>query len=420
MPRVVVVADDLTGAADTGVPFAQLGMATRVVWDVARRPKAEVLALSTESRECDRTEAAERVRHVAHVLAADPEIDEQRPWIYKKVDSTLRGHPGTELYELMEGMGAARALVAPAFPSQGRTTSGGLHYVHGVPLANTAFGEEVPVSDVRVRFAGGLPARSIAHVPIAVVREGVEAVVDTIDTLGFRVFVADAEHDADLVCLARAACESQTRVLCGSAGLAHALAEVVSEEDVSGEYASDEGAVDTRRSEFDLPDWWGDGVLVVAASRHPVTVRQIEALERAGVTVVRPPLDWFLHDLEADDPVVASLRYHLASAGAAVLTTQGLPDLPGKGVLLAEHLGRAVRTLFEGTCPAGLVLTGGALAIAVCEALDAEALHLVGEVEAGIPWGHLVGGVLEGMPLVTKAGGFGEGDALIAAVRRLE
>ena len=78
MPSVVVVADDLTGAADTGVTFAQLGMATRVVWDVIRVPQAEVLVISTETRESDRSDAAARLRRVAHVLATDQEIAHSR------------------------------------------------------------------------------------------------------------------------------------------------------------------------------------------------------------------------------------------------------------------------------------------------------------------------------------------------------
>jgi uncharacterized protein YgbK (DUF1537 family) len=160
--------------------------------------------------------------------------------------------------------------------------------------------------------------------------------------------------------------------------------------------------------------------LIVAASRHPVTVRQIAALEEAGVTVVRPPADWFLQAPEDDDAVVASLRYRLGLSEAVVLTTAGLPDLPGKSALLTERLADAVVALFEELSPAGLVLTGGAVAIAVCQALDAEALHLMGEVRAGIPWGAVVGGVAAGMPLVTKAGGFGEIDALIAVVRQVK
>jgi uncharacterized protein YgbK (DUF1537 family) len=415
MPRVVVVADDLTGAADTGVTFAQAGMATHVVWDVSRIPDAEVLVLSTESRECDEREAADRVRRVARVLAADPDVSADRPWFYKKIDSTLRGQPGPELYELMEGIGAARALVAPAFPRQGRTTMDGVHYVHGVPLANTTFGEEVPVSDVRVCFASAFPARSIAHIPLSVVRESVAAIVERMDSEAFRLFVADAEYDADLISLARAARASHTRVLSGSAGLARALAQVVSNENQS--------SLDAPISEHSAPKvsgWQGRGVLIVAASRHPVTVRQIAALEEAGVTVVRPPADWFLQAPEDDDAVVASLRYRLGLSEAVVLTTAGLPDLPGKSALLTERLADAVVALFEELSPAGLVLTGGAVAIAVCQALDAEALHLMGEVRAGIPWGAVVGGVAAGMPLVTKAGGFGEIDALIAVVRQVK
>jgi uncharacterized protein YgbK (DUF1537 family) len=65
---------------------------------------------------------------------------------------------------------------------------------------------------------------------------------------------------------------------------------------------------------------------------------------------------------------------------------------------------------------AGLVLTGGDTAIAVANALEAEALWLRGEVRSGVPWGVWVGGPGAGLPVVTKAGGFGEEDTLIAAV----
>jgi uncharacterized protein YgbK (DUF1537 family) len=62
----------------------------------------------------------------------------------------------------------------------------------------------------------------------------------------------------------------------------------------------------------------------------------------------------------------------------------------------------------------GIVATGGDTANALCNALGAQALEILGEVEAGIPIMRLLGE--RSLPLVTKAGGFGSlaamGDAL--------
>jgi 4-hydroxythreonine-4-phosphate dehydrogenase len=66
-------------------------------------------------------------------------------------------------------------------------------------------------------------------------------------------------------------------------------------------------------------------------------------------------------------------------------------------------------------CISGIVATGGDTANALCNTLGAQALEILGEVEAGIPIMRLLGE--RSLPLVTKAGGFGSpaamGDALV-------
>ena len=78
---------------------------------------------------------------------------------------------------------------------------------------------------------------------------------------------------------------------------------------------------------------------------------------------------------------------------------------------LAQAGSRLVR---EGRI-SGIVATGGDTANALCNALGAQALEILGEVEAGIPIMRLLGE--QSLPLVTKAGGFGSpaaiGDALV-------
>jgi uncharacterized protein YgbK (DUF1537 family) len=166
----------------------------------------------------------------------------------------------------------------------------------------------------------------------------------------------------------------------------------------------------------------GAGVLVVAASRHPRTLEQIEAVRAAGITVICPEPAAVFNDVSerAVQTAVQRTAAALAAEGAAVLTTAGMPALPAPGEVLAARLAGLARRVLATAGPAGLVLTGGDAAIAVNRALRTEALWLRGEVVPGIPWGYLVGGSRDGLPLVTKAGGFGEEAALLTTIRFLQ
>jgi uncharacterized protein YgbK (DUF1537 family) len=307
--------------------------------------------------------------------------------------------------------GTPRALVAPAFPAQGRTTVGGRHFVHGVLLTETVFGREVTTDDVGTRMSSGVPGVALARLGLDLVRQGVDAVAEVLARCAGMV-VADAESDADLSCLAAAALRSETRLLCGSAGLAAALAASLSDA------------------------WWRDapldvspprcsaerGVLVVAVSRHPQTLAQIKQLRAAGIPVISPALP-ALTGSAMDRAVRAVMRRAqggLATVGASVLTTADLPTLQGQGEALAAGLAALARRLLDAGNVGGVVLTGGDAAVAVSRAYNAVGLRLQGEVRTGMPWGHLMGGPAEGLPVVTKAGGFGEDDALLASIQFLQ
>jgi uncharacterized protein YgbK (DUF1537 family) len=66
----------------------------------------------------------------------------------------------------------------------------------------------------------------------------------------------------------------------------------------------------------------------------------------------------------------------------------------------------------------GIVATGGDTANAVCNALSAQALQILGEVEAGIPIMRLLG--TQFLPLVTKAGGFGSPAAMADSLAKVK
>jgi len=85
---------------------------------------------------------------------------------------------------------------------------------------------------------------------------------------------------------------------------------------------------------------------------------------------------------------------------------------------IVDALAQAGKSLVREGRVSGIVATGGDTANALCNALGAQALEILGEVEAGIPIMRLIG---EGtLLLVTKAGGFGSQAAMADALIKVK
>ena len=125
MKRVLLIADDLTGALDSGVAFAT--SEARVL--VARSPR-EVHALSAEMPDVLIVNTATRDGTAGEATAIMKALCGQIDLggfdvVMKKVDSRLKGHVGAEVAALADAIGAPSLVAAPAIPSMGRTQRGG-------------------------------------------------------------------------------------------------------------------------------------------------------------------------------------------------------------------------------------------------------------------------------------------------------
>ena len=95
-PRVIIVADDLTGAMDVAGPLAARGLNTLAVASLdgctpQHLAGAEVVSINADSRHLSGQAAADRVRTILRGLVhPDAEI------LIKKIDSTLRGPIGAD------------------------------------------------------------------------------------------------------------------------------------------------------------------------------------------------------------------------------------------------------------------------------------------------------------------------------------
>ena len=141
MDRLLIVADDITGALDTGVQLSANGASTLVVTDpdidMAELANVEVLVVDTETRHVPAAEAYETVRRTVQAAKAAG-----FGYVYKKTDSALRGNIGAELAGLLDGAGAESMFFLPAFPQIGRVTRDGVQYIDGVPVAESVFGKD--------------------------------------------------------------------------------------------------------------------------------------------------------------------------------------------------------------------------------------------------------------------------------------
>jgi len=388
---IAVIADDLTGAADTGVQLVHAGYRTAVFFRESEEFADDLDAVSfdTDSRNMPAGFAAKRVLEAAHT-AREARI------VYKKLDSTLRGNVAAELAAALGGARRDLAIVAPAFPAAGRTTVGGTQLVHGVPVDETEMAND-PDTPVRVAHVPSLLAEAFSSV-------GVLGVDDLADPERVHraleeneCVVADADRDADLEALVRAVPDPARVLWAGSAGLALALGSVY-----SGPRA---GVAGVQRAQV-------RPVLVVVGSLSGVAREQVRRLvgEYGEVDV---PLE--AGGAGALERTVAAVRDALAGRACAVVHSPEEREASGESVL--GSLAEVAALLSERGCFEGLVLTGGATAVGVARRLGASGIRLEGEVEKGVPMGTLIGP--SPYPVVTKAGGFGGPDTLVGAVEAL-
>ncbi|MGI9863007.1 four-carbon acid sugar kinase family protein [Moorella naiadis] len=142
MAQTLVIADDLTGANDTAVAFAQGHARCLTVFgreELSALPTAEVVALDTETRNLPTTVATRQVTEIVKpFLPVPPSV-----LLFKKIDSTLRGNVGAEVDVILARSGLPLAVVAPAFPDNSRVVIGGCVLVNGRPLERTHIGQDV-------------------------------------------------------------------------------------------------------------------------------------------------------------------------------------------------------------------------------------------------------------------------------------
>lgn len=232
-----IVADDLTGANDTALQFFIKGSNTEIIFDtdenIQNHPNVGTFALTTESRNIDAKEAAQKVWEGAKKLKENLSVE----YFYKKIDSTLRGNIAVETLAMLDAIGYDAAVIAPAFIREGRITIGGYQLLKGVPIERTDAARDsyAPIydsyiPDILKKQVNESFYDSIATIQLNVVAKGAGPITTKLNELvsgGKKLIVIDAVSAIDLEQVVLAISKSQFNILpVGSAGLANALGNV--------------------------------------------------------------------------------------------------------------------------------------------------------------------------------------------------
>jgi uncharacterized protein YgbK (DUF1537 family) len=384
---VAIVADDLTGAADAAVEFAEPGRRVYVALNPAVGEQADVLAVDTDSREQAAGEAARRVAATVRVLAATA----PGRW-FKKMDSTLRGNVAVELAAFKAQTATPLVIVAPAFPAQRRSIVDFALLCDGHSMAGSTGSYHLPTL-----LAACAGAQLL--IPLSIVRAGRAAIGSRLlNAPEETLVIADAIEDADLDAIVAAAEASGRPVAyAGSAGLAAALGRA-------------RGVALAPAPPLDGPA----SALFVVGSLQAVARRQLAvAAQRFGAPVVAS-VDGSPGSLAAQDEVrIANV---LRRCGNVLLATPSVAEADPRAI--AANAGWAAARLIREYNVGRLFVTGGDLARALCERLGITRLVVRGQVLNGVPALTALDGV-PGLELVTKAGGFGDDDTLLHISRYL-
>ena len=131
---MIIISDDLTGAADCGIKFVEEGLRTEIILNSEYNSKADVKISCTESRGISLEEAKQAVTEVVQ--------NSNDEFIFKKIDSTLRGHIGGELETVLEESQADVIFLCSAFPELGRTVKKGICFLKDQEIHKTVLAKD--------------------------------------------------------------------------------------------------------------------------------------------------------------------------------------------------------------------------------------------------------------------------------------
>ena len=418
--KLLIIADDFTGANDTGVQFSKNNLKAFVITKTdnlkSSLEKCDVLVLNTESRFDDAQTAYMKVFNIGKAAIA-----EQIKYFYKKLDSTMRGNIGAEISGLMDSLEIRHTFLVPALPKYGRTTVNGKIFIDGILLEETEFAKD-PKNPVKESFVPKIISRQTDKKTAVIIYDyilsGRQTLMEKLQfhlNSGIQIIIFDAREEKDIDLISSVVSEIKMKVLfAGCSGFAEYLAKYLEIKKIK------------------------KGNIVIAGSVSDVTRRQIEfAVHYLPVNLVSiDTAKVFSSERDDERKRVLKLAEEAAAKGEDLIirsaptrdaVTKSFETGEEYGLdnfkiteTIASFLGELGRDIIQGLNIKGIVLTGGDTAIKVAQSLNISGLMLKDEIVHGIPYGYFADDQYRDIIVVSKAGGFGGEDAIFLVLNFLK
>ena len=426
---IAVIADDLTGANDTALQFFLQGASTQVSFgeDITldESLNTEVFAVSTESRNISKESACEKVKNTAENIIKKYGFE----YVYKKMDSVLRGNIADEITTLINTLEYDCAVIFPAFPNEGRTTIGGFHLIKGIPLQRTEVSRDpaFPITESNIVniLKNQLPeerANLVDLITLDTIMKGAGPILTKLNELiskGKKLIVADAVSTTDMEQIALAISKCSYKILpCGSAGGAQALSKI--------------WHPDSDENSYCHPEIPSVPKLIISGSATDLTASQIKKLQDFDdfdntYFIAIKPENIFSDDFEQ---IAQRITDNLVKDNIVVVHSSSLIENTEElNSLLIEHeltkeifiskicdyLAGITRTVLAEK-QAILITVGGETSYKCLRAIGSRNLQILDTVAPAIPLGvdH------KGRLIVTKSGNLGTSNTLIDIVKYFE
>jgi len=412
--RIMIIADDLTGANDTAIQFVKHGESALVVThsmfcESSIYNDYDILSFNADTRAMNPKDAYSEVRNLVKRL----NTARLEGLFYKKVDSVLRGNPGPELAAVMDELEIPLAIAAPSFPANRSVLENGI-------LKSGRAGQSA-INAVSV-FADSMDKKA-ANIPLNIIRQGCVQAAEYVLTQsknGVQVFVADAVTDEDLQVISRlSTAVGKPLIFAGAAALANQIAH----------------NMEKKQTEIKQPLLQPcTPALVVAGTRQGETAAQIAALcQTLSAVAIRFKVD-LVENGKSEEAIRLAFeeaaRFMESKPALCVVAVESMfnSQIPegnvswnqtddGAATAISYALGTLAGKLSEFLRFQALITTGGDTTLEICKCLGITGIQPLAEICPGIPIGKIIGGICEGRYIITKSGRFGNKDTLVEIIK---
>ncbi len=417
MIKLIIIADDLTGAMEAGSRLGNKDIPSRIIPDYRMEfppgnldRKMEVLIINTESRHLSPKEASTRIKSIVNQGVKAGIFH-----YYKKTDSTLRGNIGAELEALMKSCHRDSLVYMPAHPAMKRFTIKGYQYLGSTLLHRTKYRNDLldPVRD--------------SYIPVVLRKQvGPEIKIKSLnnktrylpDSREKNIYVLDSRNLKDFDRISKMIGGVPTiPLLAGTAAFADWLPQIFALKSVKVSRLIPAGPS-----------------LVINGSLNSISIGQVKYAYESGLNVDSLN-DYVMRRKSVNYNSLPNLATYISGekkpANHLILTTSSLDNSPGiyklqeskstkqDLVQAAGRVGSLIKKILHYSKFKTLVIFGGDTLSGIIKKLNCESISPAGELMEGISLSLIRTGN-NSKVLISKPGGYGNKFTLVEILKRIK